>query len=243
MAIDCPIGGVRIMRCRWGVPVAFVSSVLVLATFCLARSTTWMSTLVERPAVQGIDLAGEIVNEGDMFYALLGVDIVLPHMWSMKLAIANQGAGLLRVSLLDSSVVIPSGESYNLGDLTKGKLSASVPPNSWVMSDFFSLPEMHVASGDLVSIYLAWEDNQGGHSGFWRWVMQEKAAPQPVVTKTPAKAPPPPLWSQAWFQLALYSSWAHREPVNVDLVWNGAASSARTGCDYAAGPLTAGIAR
>lgn len=184
------------MRQRRRLLVAFALNILLL-TACVFARWVWVAEPVEIPAGAGIAVAGDIANMGDAWHAMTGrttQPTVFLTQWLMNLQVLNQGASLVTLYLGDSSIVSPTRESHNLGQLAKGGLSSSIPPNSKVVAESLRLPDMSLSPGDVISLFLVWGDSKGTHSGFWRWAMEQVTVPDPVPEKPPTEADTQPLF-------------------------------------------------
>jgi len=175
--------------------------VLVQILVCVLLShpsiAEWVTEPVGAPTTQLLIVKGDIMNFGEAFQLMTGRDIrkYTSNQWTMQLIIANPTNASATLSLSECAIVTPKRLSYPLSALTKGKLPSSIPPGA-VGQDIFSLPNMTISSGDVVSLYLVWYDPTGRHEAYWAWSLkyipdeiQKTQTPQPVPQqqRTPRK--------------------------------------------------------
>jgi len=151
---------------------------------CVSLSQTsfagWTCEPVAVPTTQSLLVKGDIMNTGDAFLAMTGRDIrkFMADKWMMQLAIGNPTDSNVFLLLGSSSIVTPKREAYSLSAFVQDKLTPTIPPGS-ITKATFSLPDMQLSPGDIVSLYLAWQDAAGYHEAYWTWRM--KYSPDEVL--------------------------------------------------------------
>jgi hypothetical protein len=144
---------------------------------CVSLSQTsfakWTCEPVAVPTTQLLLVKGDIMNTGDALMIMTGRDVrtFMTEEWIMQLVIGNPTSANLILLLGSSAIVTPKREAYPLATLTGDKLAPTIPPGA-TTSAIFSLPKMPLSSGDIVSLYLVWQDAAGQHGAYWTWAMK-----------------------------------------------------------------------